>query len=96
MLSPQRITHKGLRLLFSKGDRSKINPEWVEKVERILAALNVACSPEELSLPGFNYHELKQNRAGTHSVSVNRNHRVTFEWDSDGPYNVNLEDYHGR
>jgi proteic killer suppression protein len=96
MLTPRRITHKGIKLLYAKGDRSKVNPKWVEKVERILAALSIAGAPSELKLPGFGYHELGHNRKGTHAVWVTRNQRVTFKWDVDGPCDVDLEDYHGR
>jgi toxin HigB-1 len=95
MLYARRIAHKGLRLLFERGDRKKINPEWVEKIERMLAALNIVTAPSELDLPGFGFHELQGNRKGTFALKVRANWRVTFKWDSEGPYNVNLEDYHG-
>jgi toxin HigB-1 len=96
MLYARRISHRGLKLLFAKGDRSKIRQDWVDKIERILAALSVAVAPEELDIPGFGFHLLKHDRKGTYSVSVSGNYRVTFKWDSEGPYDVNLEDYHGR
>ena len=96
MLTARRIRHKGLRLLYAEGDRSKIDSRWVEKIERILAALSIAATPSEMILPGLHYHELKHDRKGKHAVWVTRNYRVTFEWDSEGPYNVDLEDYHGR
>lgn len=49
-----------------------------------------------MNLPGYGFHELKGNRKGTYSLIVTRNWRVTFGWDSDGPTDVNLEDYHER
>ena len=85
-----------MRRLTKSGDASKIKPEWVEKIKRILGALNVATAPQELGIPGFGFHELSGPRKGTYSVLVSRNWRVTFLWDDDGPYDVNLEDYHGR
>jgi hypothetical protein len=39
MLAARRIRHKGLKLLYAHGDESKINPKWLEKVKRILNAL---------------------------------------------------------
>jgi len=27
---------------------------------------------------------------------VNRNWRITFKWDDAGPFDVDLEDYHGQ
>ena len=96
MLTARRIRHKGLRLLYAEGDRSKVDSRWVDKLERILAALSIVATPSEMNLPGLHWHELKGDRRGTYAVWVSRNYRVTFEWDSDGSYNVDLEDYHGR
>ena len=38
------------------------------------------------------YYE--QNRKGTWSISVSGNWRITFEFEGDDIYNLNLEDYH--
>lgn len=96
MLYLRRIKHKGLRRLYDDDDASGLKPDWVPKLRRILAALNTICSPEEMNLPGYGFHELKGNRKGTYSLIVTRNWRVTFGWDSEGPTDVNLEDYHER
>lgn len=96
MLHRRRIKHKGLRLLCEDDDARRLNPDWVDKLKRIIAALNMISSPQEINLPGYNFHELQGNRKGTYSLLVTRNWRVTFKWDSEGPYNVDLEDYHGR
>ncbi len=96
MIDPRRIRHKGLKQFWQRGDTSKIRPEWVGKVRRLLAALNVATSPLELNLPGFGWHELEGDRKGTYSLRVSRNWRLTFKWDEDGPFDVELEDYHAK
>jgi toxin HigB-1 len=38
----ESIAHKGLRLLWDKNDSSKLPPEQVEKIKRILSAVNTA------------------------------------------------------
>jgi proteic killer suppression protein len=96
MLDPRRISHKGLKRLFARGDERKLRPDWIAKIKRILAAFSVASAPSELNLPGFHFHELKGSRKGTYALTVRGNWRVTFKWDPQGPYNVNLEDYHGH
>ena len=53
-----------------------------------MAALNIVTAPSELDLPGFDFHELQGNRKGTFALTVRANWRVTFKWDSEGPYNV--------
>jgi proteic killer suppression protein len=96
MLYSRRIKHKGLRLLYEHGDESRISAQSVDRLKRILAALNVITAAEEMDLPGYGFHQLKGNRRGTYALTVTRNWRLTFRWDSDGPFEVNLEDYHGR
>lgn len=95
MLAGNRIRSKALRRLAVRGDESGINPQWLERVKLILNALDVAVSPYELDLPGWRLHELKGNRAGTFSVRVTGNQRITFRWSDGSPVDVDLEDYHG-
>ncbi len=40
------------------------------------------------------FHELKGDRAGTYSMRVSSNYRITFQWDGKDVYNVDFEDYH--
>lgn len=94
MVEPDKIKDKALKRLWEHGDVSGIKPEWRKKVIRILSALNAAVSPQELELPGL--HDLKGNRAGTHSAIVSANWRLTFKWDDNGPYDIDMEDYHGK
>ena len=45
------IKHKGLRRLHDKDDRSGIRADMVDKVQKILSALEAADSPEDMALP---------------------------------------------
>ena len=60
----------------------------------MLDALDAAAAPEELNLPGHRFHELKGDRAGTYSLTVTGNVRVTFAFEGEDAVQVNLEDYH--
>jgi proteic killer suppression protein len=95
MLDVRRIKSKALKL-FAKGDASKVNSAWRSRIKQILSSLNVAATPAELNVPGFDLHELKGDRKGTFAVRVTANWRVTFRWDEAGPFAVDLEDYHGK
>ncbi len=44
--------------------------------------------------PGWRIHRLSGDRAGTWSVSVSGNWRITFDIERDEICNLNLEDYH--
>ena len=86
--------HKGLKLLYDKGDRRRIKPEYVDKVERILARLDEAARPADMALPGFRLHPLKGNYAGYWAVDVSGNWRVVFRFEGVNVYDVELTDYH--
>ncbi len=86
--------HKGLRLLYQKGDRSKVRPDVAAKVERFLTALDAAKEPEDVDIPGFGLHALKGDLKGFWSVSVSRNHRIIFRFGNYDVHDVDLVDYH--
>ena len=51
--------HKGLELLFDKGDRRKVQSDYADKIERILARLEESSEVGNMDLPGFRLHPLK-------------------------------------
>jgi toxin HigB-1 len=64
-------------------------------VRRILTALQSARVVERLSgPPGWRIHQLVGDRAGTWSISVSGNWRVTFSLIDEYVHDLNLEDYH--
>lgn len=44
--------------------------------------------------PGWRIHQLKGDRAGTWSISVSGNWRITFQLDNGEITPLGLEDYH--
>ena len=86
--------HRGLERLFEKGDRSRIPPDLIAKVERILARLDVAAKPEDMNLPGLRLHPLRGDRAGYWTVKVSANWRVVFRFDGRDVEDLDLADYH--
>lgn len=86
--------HKGLKLWYNKNDKSLLDAKLFPRIRLIIDALEAAQSASDLDLPGMKWHELKGNRAGEFSVSVNKNWRITYAWNAEGAANVNLEDYH--
>lgn len=63
--------------------------------ERKLAQLDAARTLDFLRAPPGNRLEaLKGDRAGQHSIRINDQWRVCFEWSAAGPLDVEIVDYH--
>jgi proteic killer suppression protein len=92
----QSISHKGLRRFFETGNAKGLVGD-VKRLGNMLAFIDAAASLDELSVPpNFGLHELKGDRAGTWSMTVTRNWRLTFRIDDAGALiDMDLEDYHG-
>ena len=44
--------------------------------------------------PGNRLEPLKGNRRGQHSIRINDQYRICFEWTNEGPEHVEITDYH--
>jgi proteic killer suppression protein len=89
------IAHKGLRLFWEKDDPSKLPAEQVEKIRRILMALDTINTLEPLrQIPGYRLHALIGNLKGFWSVTVTGNYRIIFRFEKEDVHLVNYVDYH--
>ena len=88
------IQHKGLKLLWTKNDASKLRPNQVKKIRNILTILDAAVKIEDINYPGANLHPLKGELAGFWAVSVTGNYRIIFEFRDGDAYLVDYGDYH--
>jgi proteic killer suppression protein len=88
------IRHRGLKRLFERGDRSRIRPDLVDKVERILLRLDSVTNANDMNAPGFGLHTLTGDLEGYWAVTVSRNWRVIFRFHGGDAYDVDFIDYH--
>ena len=86
--------HRGLKRLYKQDDRSGIRPDLLDKVERILTALDSAVAPQALDIPGYRLHLLKGEWKGFWSVTVRANWRIVFRFEGTDVFDVELTDYH--
>ncbi len=86
--------HRGLASLYERGDRRRIPPEYVDKIDRILARLDVAAQPSDMDLPGYRLHPLRGELSGMWSVRVSGNWRIVFRFDGSNVRDVDFVDYH--
>jgi proteic killer suppression protein len=73
----------------------RIPRELWRNVQRKLKLLDAAARLDDLLVPAGNRLELlKGNQTGRHSIRVNDQYRITFQWENGNAYEVRVEDYH--
>jgi len=85
---------KPVRAFWERSDASRIALQLRLRIERRLDALDMATTPDDMNIPGFDFHGLTGARKGTYSVHVNGPWCITFRWDGLDAVDVNLENYH--
>lgn len=72
-----------------------IEAQIIKKAKRRLDFLDAAVDLEDLYFPSSNrFHALEGFNPTRYSVSVDRQWRITFEWQEGNVHNVLFEDYH--
>ena len=82
---------------FASGKRVKAFSGFERSARLKLDRLEAATSIRDLAaLPGNRFESLAGNRKGLHSIRINDQWRICFEWPSGatGPSNVEIVDYH--
>jgi len=84
---------KELAALWETG-RSKIDTRLHVRVLRRLDALDAASRPEDLDLPGFDFHPLRGFNPTRYTLHVNGPWCITFEFSEGDAHRVDFEQYH--
>ena len=81
---------------FAEGKRVKDFDGIGKAAEMKLDQVDAATSIRDLALPGNRLEALKGDRKGQHSIRINGQWRLCFEWrqGAPGPSNVEIVDYH--
>lgn len=73
----------------------KLPPDIQPRALAKLAMIDAADFVDDLKNPPSNrLHELDRDRAGQHSVSINRQWRICFVWKDGNAHDVEIVDYH--
>lgn len=86
--------HKGLERFFRRGSKAGIQARHEVRIRLILAQLSQAKAIEDMNIQSLSLHELKGDRRGVWSVTVQANWRITFRFIDGDAEVVNYEDYH--
>ena len=84
---------RALKRLWEWSDQRKLPAEYLIKITQILDVLEAAGHPEDMDLPGFEFHGLKGQQKGRFAVTVQANWRITFAWGDEEAIEVDYEDY---
>jgi proteic killer suppression protein len=85
--------HKELAALWS-GKRTRIDARLQRRILARLDQLDAAESPDEMNLPGFDFHGLLGFSPTRYTVHVNGPWCITFEFRDGDAYAVDFENYH--
>ncbi len=86
--------HRGLKKLYERGDRRHVSGESLNRIEDIIARLDVAVVPSDLDLPGYGLHQLKGKLKGFWALKVSGNRRIIFRFRDGNVFDIDLIDYH--
>ncbi|MAU21330.1 MAG: plasmid maintenance system killer [Martelella sp.] len=87
------FANKQLKALWETG-KSKIDARLHKRILLRLDVLDAAARPEDLNIPGFNFHSLTGFSPTRYTVHVNGPWCVTFEFENGDAYVVDFEQYH--
>ena len=81
---------------FFEKRNSRFIPANIQRVAlRKLAQLHAVTELNHLAIPPGNRLEtLKRNMKGQHSIRINDQWRICFQWKADGAHKVQIIDYH--
>ena len=85
---------KALFELWEKGRTGKIDAKMHGRIFARLDRLDIAIRPDEMNIPGFDFHRLKGFRPTRYSVHVNGPWCITFEFENGDACRVDFEQYH--
>lgn len=77
----------------------EVTKKWPPKLKKLgrrkLLIIDAATEIVDLKTPpGNELEKLKGNRVGQHSIRINKQWRICFNWKNGNAYNVEIVDYH--
>ena len=85
---------KPLEKFWETGASGKIDATLGRRIIRRLDALDMANAPEDLDLPGFDFHALKGFNPVRYTVDINGPWCITFEFAGGDACRIDFEQYH--
>ena len=92
----QTVRHRALRSFLETGNGKGLDARLIGRLRNMVALIHAANDASELKVPpNFGFHWLTGDRAGTASMTVTKNWRLTFKVSAENEIvDLDLEDYH--
>ena len=84
---------RALAAFWHGNDTSRIRLDQADRIRMRLSRLDQALRPDEMNVPGFNFHRL-HGKPVRYTIHINGPWCITFEWDGEDAVRVDLEQYH--
>lgn len=86
--------NKALAELWERGRTAKTDARMYNRIFARLDRLDVAIRPDEMNVPGFDFHALRGFKPIRYSVHVNGPWCITFGFEDGDASRVDFEQYH--
>ena len=67
------FAQKGLERFFTNGEKSGINAQYGDRINRVLDRLDSAIEATDMNISGFYFHALTGDKKGLYSIRVSGN-----------------------
>ncbi|MDZ7845238.1 MAG: type II toxin-antitoxin system RelE/ParE family toxin [Anaerolineales bacterium] len=89
------FNNKETKKVFAREYSRKLPESIQQKAYRKLRMINNSIDLNDLRLPpGNRLEKLRGDRAGQHSIRIDQQWRICFEWSDGDAYKVEITDYH--
>lgn len=89
------FANKETAAVFARQRVRRFGADWLPIAQRKLAQLHQAQTLNDLRIPpGNQLEKLTRDREGQHSIRINDQWRICFEWRDGHAWAVEITDYH--
>lgn len=90
----ENFKDKRLKRFYEQDDSRKLQPVLIDRIETILARLDIAQTINDLDIHSYRLHPLTGNLKGFWSITVRANWRIIFRFKNGKAFDIELIDYH--
>ncbi len=84
--------NEGLREFWEGSEIERIPTDWAARIAQVLDILDAATAPEDLVIPGLQFHAYPEGRQPRFGVMVSAAWRLSFAWERGDAIDIDLEE----